>query len=137
MVFNPEDMCKHIRIINKRKIIQTCYNIHGQTLKETSNAKCLGATIDNILTRNSHIDAVMKKTNQTTAFLRINLSSCQKDAKANRYVHSSSSTEICFNIAQVGSVQSRAARFCNDDCCRNSSVTSMQQELGWEDLQSR
>ena len=45
MTFNP-DKCMHIRITNKRKDTQTSYNIYGQTLKETAQAKYLGATID-------------------------------------------------------------------------------------------
>ena len=40
MVFNP-DKCEHIRITNKRKVIHTSYNIHGQTLNETSKANTL------------------------------------------------------------------------------------------------
>ena len=142
MVFNP-DKCKHIRITNKQKVIQTSYNIHGQTLNETSKAKYLGVTIDNTLSWNSHIYTVTKKASQTTTFLRRNLSSCPKDVKAKCYM---STTWICFdgmgpcnkfNIAKVESVQRRVARFCYNDYCRTSSVTSMLQELGSEDLQSR
>ena len=54
MLFNP-DKCEHIRITNKRNIFKTSYNIHGHTslrchtLKETSQAKYLGVTIDNKL----------------------------------------------------------------------------------------
>ena len=46
--FNP-DKCEHIRITNKRKVIQTSYNIHGQTMNQTSKAKYFGVTIDNTL----------------------------------------------------------------------------------------
>ena len=63
MFFNP-DKCEHIRITNKRKVIQTSYNIHGQTLNETSKAKYLGVTIDNTLSWNSHIGIMKKKANQ-------------------------------------------------------------------------
>ena len=49
-MFNP-DKCKHIRITNKRKIVQTSFNIHGQTLKDTTQAKYPGVTIDNKLCR--------------------------------------------------------------------------------------
>ena len=73
MLFNT-DKCEHIRITNKRNIIQTSYNIHGHTLKETTQAKYLGVTIDNKLSWNSHVDQVTKRANQTTAFLRRNLS---------------------------------------------------------------
>ena len=148
MVFNP-DKCEHIRITNKRKVIQISdfLNIHGQTSNETSKAKYIGVTIDNTLSWNSHIDIVTKRSNQTTAFLRRNLSSCPKDVKANCYTSivrsqleyaSTVWTPVTkSNIAKVESVQRRAARFCYNDYHRTSSVTSMLQELGWEDLQSR
>ena len=84
MLFNP-DKCEHIWITNKRNIIQTSYNIHGHILKETTQAKYLGVTINNKLSWNSHVDQVTKRANQTTAFLRRNLSSCSKDVKAKCY----------------------------------------------------
>ena len=77
MLFNP-DKCEHIRITNKRKIIQTSYTIHGQQLKETAQAKYLGVTIYSKLSWNSHVDLVTKRANQTTAFLRRNLSCCSE-----------------------------------------------------------
>ena len=40
MLFNP-DKREHFRITNKGKIIQTSYNIHGHTLKETTQARYL------------------------------------------------------------------------------------------------
>ena len=70
---------------DKRNVIQTSYNIHGQTLIETSKPKYLGVTIASKLSWNSHIDAVTKRAGQTTAFLRRNLSSYPKDVKAKRY----------------------------------------------------
>ena len=42
MVFNPEKL-EHIRSTNNRGVIQTSYNIHRQTLNETSKAKYLGS----------------------------------------------------------------------------------------------
>ena len=69
MNFN-KDKCEHIRITNKRKIIQTTYKIHGQVLKETTKAKYLGVTIDKTLSWNSHIDMVTKRANQTIIFLQ-------------------------------------------------------------------
>ena len=50
--FNP-DKYEHIQITNKRKVIQTSYNIHWQTLSETSKAKYLGVTLDNTLSWNN------------------------------------------------------------------------------------
>ena len=48
MVFNP-DGCNHIQITNKRNVMKTSFNIHGQTLIETSKAKYLVVTIDSKL----------------------------------------------------------------------------------------
>ena len=123
------------------------YNIHGQTLNETSKAKYLGVHIDNTLSWNSHIDTVTKKANQTTAFLRRNLSSCPKDVKAKcyksivrpqlEYASTVWDPVTKSNIAKVEPVQRNAAMFCFNDYCRTRGVTSMLQELGWEDLKSR
>ena len=145
MVFDP-DKCEHIRITNKRKVIRTSYNIHGQTLNETSKAMYLGV-IQTILCPGTAISTVTKKANQTKAFLRRNLSSCPKDVKVKCYksiVHPQLEYDSTVwdpvtksNIAKVESVQRRAARFCYKDYRQTSSVTSMLQELGWEDLQSR
>ena len=146
MLFNP-DKCEHIRITNKRNIIQTSYNIHGHTLKETTQAKYLGVTIDNKLSWNSHVDQVTKRANQTTAFLRRNLSSCSKDVKAQcykslvrpqlEYAATTWDPYTKTNSAKVEAVQRRAARFCFNDYRQTSSVSSMMQDLGWEQLQTR
>ena len=133
MMFNP-DKCEQIRITNKRKIVQTSYNIHGQTLKETTQAKYLGVTVDNKLSWNSHVDIVTKRANQTTAFLRRHFSSCSKDAKAKCY-KSLYRTQIEYaatiwdpytktNSTKVQAVQRWAARFCFNDYSRSSSVSS-------------
>ena len=55
-------------------------------------------------------------------------------------VHSSSTTWICFDgMGPCNKIQhsQSAARFCYSEYLRTSSFTSMLQELGWEDLQSR
>ena len=146
MLFNP-DKCEHIRITNKRNIIQTSYNIHGHTLKETTQAKYLGVTIDNKLSWNSHVNQMTKRANQTTAFLRRNLSSCSKDVKAQcykslvrpqlEYAATTWDPYTKTNSAKVEAVQRRAARFCFNDYRQTSSVSSMMQDLGWEQLQTR
>ena len=139
-VFNP-DQCENIRITNKRWIIQT------SKWKETSYANNLGITIDDKLTWNSHTDKVTKRANQTTAFLCRNPPTCTKEVKARCYKSlvrpqlENAATiwgpHIKVNATKVEAVQRRAARFCFNDCRRTSNVTSMLQELGWEDLQTR
>ena len=104
-------------------------------------------TIDNKLSWNSHVDQVTKRANQTTAFPRRNLSSCSKDVKAQCY-KSLVRTQLeyaatCWdpyvktNSAKVEVVQRRAAIFCFNDYRRTSSVSSMMQDLGWKQLQTR
>ena len=131
----------------KRNIIQTSYNIHGHTLKETTQAKHLGVTIDNKLCWNSHVDQVTKRANQTTAFLRRNLSSYSKPVKAQcykslvrpqlEYAATTWDPYTKTNSAKVIAVQRQAAKFCFNDYRQTSSVSSMMQDLGWEQLQTR
>ena len=146
MNFNP-DKCEHIRITNKRKIIQTTYMIYSQILKETTKAKYLGVTIDKTLSWNSHIDMVTKRANQTISFLQRNLSSCPKDIKEAsyktlvrpqlEYAATVWDPSTKTGINKVEAVQRRTARFCHNDYRRTSSLTSMIQNLGWEELQHR
>ena len=61
-------------------------------------------------------------------------------SRPNATVHSSSTTWICFDgMGPCNKIQhsQSGARFCFNNYRRTSSVTSMLQELGWEDLQSR
>ena len=146
MLFNP-NKCKHIYITNKRKIIQTTYIIHGQQLKEISQAKNVGVTIDNKLSCNSHVDVVTKRANKTTAFLRRNISACSRDIKWKCYksvvrpqLDYASTTWDPYtktNSAKVEAFQRRAVRLCYNDYSGTCSVTSTMQELCWEDLQAR
>ena len=84
MKFNP-GKCEVIPISNKRKVVDSEDTIHGQILRRTDKAKYLGVTIDSTLSWNHHIDTITKKANNTTAFLRQNLSSWPPDVKATCY----------------------------------------------------
>jgi hypothetical protein len=81
MHFNP-DKCEVIHITRKK--IKVSYYIHGKALNSIKNAKYLGVTICNNLSWNSHISTICK-TNNTTAFLRRNLSSCPRNTKITSY----------------------------------------------------
>ena len=93
------------------------------------------------------MNQVTKRANQTTAFLRRNLSSCSKDVKAQcykslvrpqlEYAATTWDPYTKTNSAKVEAVQRRAARFCFNDYRQTSSVSSMMQDLGWEQLQTR
>ena len=88
-----------------------------------------------------------KRANQTISFLQRNLSSCPKDIKEAsyktlvrpqlEYAATVWDPATKTGINKVEAVQRRAARFCQNDYRRTSSVTSMIQNLGWEELQYR
>ena len=141
MHFNP-DKCELIRITNKRKTINAMYQIHGVQLKQKKKAKYLGLTFTNTLSWNAHIDTITKKANNTTAFLRRNLSMCPRKVKDTCYktfvkpqveyaatVWDPHTTE---SIKKVKAVQRRAARFVTGDYRTASSVTAMVDSLSWD-----
>ena len=90
---------------------------------------------------------VTKRANQTISFLQRNLSSCPKDIKEVsyktlvrpqlEYAATVWDPSTKTGINKVEAVQRCAARFCHNDYRRTSSVTSMIQHLGWEELQHR
>jgi hypothetical protein len=139
MSFNT-DKCEVIIITNRKKIIDAKYY-----MKQT--AKYLGVTIDNTLSWNSHIDIMTKKANNTTAFLRRNLSSCPADVKSTCYktlVRPQLEYAVTVwdpwtqtPISKIEAVQRRAARFTLGDYRRTSSVSSMLHQLKWDNLITR
>ena len=146
MHFNP-DKCEVIRISTKRKQLITPYFIHGEELKVTEKAKYLGVTITSNLSWNHHIDNVCKKANNTTAFLRRNLSSCPATIKDQcyktfvrpqvEYAATVWDPHAQNNIQKIEAVQRRAARFVTNNYNTTSSVTAMMEQLQWESLQQR
>ena len=106
MHFNP-DKCELIRITNKRKTINATYLIHNVQLKQTKRAKYLGLTFSDTLSWNSHIDTITKKANNTTAFLRRNLSTCPRKVKDTCYRQNifEASSGIC--VHSLGSLHHR------------------------------
>ena len=86
-----------------------------------------------------------KKSNNTTAFLHRNLSSCPADVKSTCYKtlvrpqlgYVASVGPVDTNISQIEAVQRRAARFTLGDYRRTSSVSSMLHQLKWDDLITR
>jgi hypothetical protein len=79
------DKCEVIRITTKWKQRISPYYIQGKELAITTKAKYLGVSISNNLSWNHHIDGISKKANNTTAFLRRNLSHCPTTIKAKCY----------------------------------------------------
>ena len=146
MEFNA-DKCEVIRITSKKNPIIYSYRIHQTALRTTNQAKYLGVTITPELSWKCHIDNITKKANSTMAFLRRNIRSSQRDAKAKayktyvrpivEYAASVWSPAIDSHIKQLEMVQRRAARFVCSDYTRQSSVSEMISSLGWDTLQQR
>jgi hypothetical protein len=120
----------------------------GLVLSKSANrAKYLGVTINNTLSWNSHIDIMTKKANNTTAFLRRNLSSCPADVKSTcyktlvrpqlEYAATVWNPWTQTNISKIEAVQRRTARFTLGDYRRTSSVSSMLHQLKWDNLITR
>ena len=142
MSFNP-DKCEVIRITKKRKPIDANYTIHGKELGHTKNAKYLEVLISDTLSWNAHVDTVTEKANNTTAFLRRNLSNCPQHIKDTcyktfvwpqlEYAATIWDPHTGINIAKLEG----AARFVRNDYNYTSSVTEMMRALEWESLQQR
>jgi hypothetical protein len=133
MHFNSEK-CEVIRITTKRKQRITPHYIHGKELVITTKAKYLGVSISNNLSWNHHIDGICKKANNTTAFLRRNLSHCPTTIKDKCYKtlvrsqveYASTVWDLHTkkNNKKLQQVQRQAARFVTNNYNTTSSVTS-------------
>ena len=146
MKFNP-DKCGVIRIINKRKVVDSAYTIHGQTLRCTEKAKYLGVRTYSTSSWKKLIDTITKKANNTTAFLRQNLLPCLHDVKATCYkalvrhqlefASSILDPHRESNNNKIEAMQRRAARFVTGDNRRTKSVESILEHLGYKDIHTR
>ena len=140
MKFNPDEV---IRITNKRKVVNSEYTIHGQILRSTDKAKYLLVTTDSTLSWNHQMDNIRKKTNNTTAVLRQNLSSCPPDVKATCYkALGCPQLEYASSICETGTLTHSqisirlqlCSIFVTGDLRQTSRVSSMLEHLGWEGL---
>ena len=78
--FHP-DKCKVLRITSKTKVIKYCYLLHNVILKEVSNVKYLGVTMNTRLLWKKHVHEICCKANQTRHFLQRNLVVCKPEKK--------------------------------------------------------
>jgi hypothetical protein len=146
MEFHPAK-CQVLRITKKRKPIPAEYSIHGHTLEIVPHAKYLGLTLSNTMSWNNHIDSTAKKAHNTLGFLRRNMFHCPRDVKTRCYqtlVRPIAEYAACVwdphtksASHKIEMVQRQAARYCCNDYSRESSVTTMLDQLGWETLAER
>ena len=133
--------------ISLKQIIKKLFLLYDEPLKSVNEARYLGVMIDSKLTFNTHVNLVCKKANNTLSFLRRNLSSCQREVKAEAYlmyVRPILEYATCVwaphtqcNIDKLEAVQRRAARFVIGDFRSTSSVTQMLTTLKWNSLNYR
>ena len=76
----------HILPSNKKRVVQTSYHIHGHNLETEDSSKYLGATLDNRLNWDLHINNAVMKGNRTLGFFRRNLKECTTPVKATTYI---------------------------------------------------
>ena len=139
--------CNIMRLAWFRQPITKFYTLEGEIIQEVNQAKFLGVMITSKLGWSTHIDIISNKANSTLGFLRRNLKYCPKGLKEAAYMSLvRSKLEYCASIwdphlakdiDKIERINRRAARFVSNDYCGRSSVTSMLQGLGWQNLASR
>ena len=146
MFFNP-GKCEFLRITNKQSRILFQYTIQSTLIREVTQAKYLGVTLNSKLTWSNHISNITSKANSVYGFLRRNFNNCPAKTKSALYKSmvrpileyaSNVWSPHCNNhIHVVESVQRRAARFTVNCYSRYESVSSMLEKLNWPTLKER
>ena len=146
MPFNPTK-CEVIRITWKRAPVNTTYLIHDHPLQLVKQKKYVVVILSDKLSWTRHFEMVIKKANNTRAFLRRNISRCPRDVKARcyeslvrpnlEYTSSVWNPYIMGNIQQLEAAQMRAACFVSGDYHTTSSVSHMVCTIGWKSIQHR
>ena len=123
------------------------YTMRSHQLEKVSSAKYLGITISSNLSWSPHIDAITSKAFSKLAFLQRNISHCPRQTKTLAY-QSLIRPKLEYSvgiwdphtkkdISRLEAVQRKAARFVTGDFGRDSSVSSMLDDLEWPPLQRR
>ena len=139
--------CYILRATHARSPHTFTYNLNGIPLQDTSNHTYLGVNLTQDLSWNSHINNTTAKANRSLGFIRRNLCSCATNIKDMAYkTLVRPILEYCSTvwdphsqnlINKLEAVQNRAARFVSGIYGRNSSITSIKGNLGWDDLAMR
>ena len=146
MEFNPSK-CQVLHITRSKKPIQHSYKLHGQTLSPVKDAKYLGVDISHDLSWNTHINRITNNSNRTLGFLKRNINTKHEKVKSLayktlvrpqlEYASSVWSPYSQVNTHKLEMVQRRSVRWVKQDYSRYSSVTDLQNTLGWSTLEKR
>ena len=139
--------CFHLSITRKTRPIQTSYTMDNQLVSKVQDHKYLGVTIDKNLKWSTHCQKISSKARSTLGIVRRSLHSTSQDVKSRAYQalvrpqleyasaawnpHTKKDSDI------LQKVQNAAARFATSDYDRFSSVSAMQERLGWDLLSVR
>ena len=146
MSYNPVK-CEFLRITNKQNRTYFPYSIQDTLIREVTQAKYLGVTLNNKLTWNNHIANITGKANSVHGFMHRNFNNCPSKIKSAlyksmmrpilEYAGNVWSPHCDKDIQCMERVQRRAARFAANCYSRYHSVTDMMQKLNWPTLKQR
>src|SRR5664279_497537 len=146
MQFNSKK-CHILSITRQKSRPTTAYTLGAETLSRVDSYPYLGVTVSSDLRWHNHISNISTKATRTLNFVRRNVYSCSPEAKALAYTslirphleYAASAWDpyLSMDIAQLESVQRRAARFACTDYKRTTSVTGLLEHLHWPPLSVR
>lgn len=146
MSFNASK-CLQMKITHKKKPVQTKYKLGNVTLEEVQHHPYLGVELSKGLSWATHIDQTSLKANKMLGLVKRNLHSCSTRTKDIAYKSLiRPKLEFCAAIwdpqhksdqDKLERIQRRAARFTTRDYDRESSVTTILENLKWETLKVR
>ena len=122
------------------------YCLHNTPLEVVDSCKYLGVTIQHDLRWSEHIQSITAKASRTLSFLRRNLKLNNQQLKETAYF-SLVRLQLEYacviwspwqrNIQNIEKINRRAARFVTSNYYHTSSVSSMIDQLEWQDLETR
>ena len=146
MEFNPSK-CQVLHISRSKSPYNFPYKLHGQILSPVKDARYLGVDISQGLSWNTHISRITTNANRTLGFIKRNVTCKHEKVKSTAYnalvrpqlEYSSSvwSPHTQTNIHKLEMVQRRSIRWVKHDYSRYTSVTDLQNALGWSTLERR
>ncbi|XP_072032845.1 uncharacterized protein [Amphiura filiformis] len=139
--------CAILSITKKRQPSNFQYNILGQPLVRADQHEYLGVTISHDLQWSDHCSKITKKAKSHLGFARRTLSPCNQGVKARAYqalmrpqldyAAEAWNPYTITVVNRIEQVQRAAARFVFRDFRRTTSVSSLINTLGWDQLHTR
>ena len=141
------DKCAIMRMSRRKGVVEPKYYLNDLEVRVVQDFKYLGVHISNTCNWQKHINHITCKGNQMLRFIKRNFKGCPQAVKKNVYTalvrplveYACCVWDPCGEGMkhELEMVQRRAARFVLDDYNRESSVTDMLSNIGWEILESR